>query len=463
MCWHLQGDELDGPTLEAYALTLRESLATTVGGTVPDDAWEQATLGLEEGGLGIRTPEMVALPAFVASRTTARAGAFAMFQAMAEAGFVEQGVLEARFDARTAAAEERLRNLCHSPAAADQVSAHVRAADDAANTACRHALSGRGVTPGRPTQPSDSVLPAEQHLHGVPKAPALQRQLCRVLDGKRRARLCEKWRTAGREEDAIRLEDLADSHQDHTWVGAEHPERGPGLSSNEWVTAIRLRLGLDFLASDRLCSACGKSILDTRCSHALCCAKGESTRGHNQVRNFLLAAFAPADPGAEAEVPGLAPSQPTWRPADILTTAAHPTMSVAVDVMVKCPFAAGAGQDCTEAGKREKLERYESILPELEAQGIRYSPAVFSAYGRRHPDVTAMLQEAARRAARHYGCADPSALRRRWERSLAIAVWCRVAAMVEHCLGSEETQRICTEADLRARDAAEAEAASRWQ
>ena len=59
--------------------------------------------------------------------------------------------------------------------------------------------------------------------------------------------------------------------------------------------------------------------------------------------------------------------------------------------MVKLLNAIGAGIDCTEAGKREKLERYVIVLLEFEAQGIRYALVVFSSYGCRYPDVTKML------------------------------------------------------------------------
>ena len=131
--------------------------------------------------------------------------------------------------------------------------------------------------------------------------------------------------------------------------------------------------------------------------------------------------------------------------------------------MVKAPEATGAGHDCTETGKQDKLEKYGPIIPELEAQGIRFTPAVFSAYGRRHPDVTAMLQEAARRAARHYGCADPSSLRRRWERSLAVATWRRAAAMVHRCLGGDNASSAAATSSAMALDEACADAASRWQ
>eukprot|EP00972_Heterocapsa_arctica_P041826 6166647-Heterocapsa_arctica.AAC.1 len=97
--------------------------------------------------------------------------------------------------------------------------------------------------------------------------------------------------------------------------------------------------------------------------------------------------------------------------------------------MVKSPYARDAGNDCTEIGKRKKLAHYAHCTGELEEQGIRYSPAVFSSFGRRHPDVNAMLHEAARRVARRQGCAFPKTVMRQWHRDLGVALWTRAANM----------------------------------
>ena len=55
----------------------------------------------------------------------------------------------------------------------------------------------------------------------------------------------------------------------------------------------------------------------------------------------------------------------------MLTQAAHPRLAVAVDVMIKCPNATGAGRDCTEQGKREKLARYDSVLRKLAERALQ--------------------------------------------------------------------------------------------
>ena len=121
---------------------------------------------------------MTALPAFVTSRTASRAGAFAMFAALADAGFAEAGVLEARFDARTAAAEQRLRDTCADLATADHLSACVREADDSFHAAWQAMSTGDGASPIA----HNSGQQEEQLLFGVPRCPGLQRRLCRIVD-----------------------------------------------------------------------------------------------------------------------------------------------------------------------------------------------------------------------------------------------------------------------------------------
>ena len=45
-----------------------------------------------------------------------------------------------------------------------------------------------------------------------------------------------------------------------------------------------------------MCSVCGEQSLDRAGRHASCCAPGESTRGHNAVRDVLLQFALHADP-----------------------------------------------------------------------------------------------------------------------------------------------------------------------
>eukprot|EP00972_Heterocapsa_arctica_P061161 9018529-Heterocapsa_arctica.AAC.1 len=97
--------------------------------------------------------------------------------------------------------------------------------------------------------------------------------------------------------------------------------------------------------------------------------------GHYLARDALARPFAQADATTECETEGLVRSCPNLRPADIFTQAAHSTLQTAVDIMVQSPYAGDAGSDCAETGKRKQLAHYARCVPELENQGIRYSPA----------------------------------------------------------------------------------------
>eukprot|EP00972_Heterocapsa_arctica_P047720 7039064-Heterocapsa_arctica.AAC.1 len=71
----LQGDHIPNDELGYFTKALRNSLGETLGGSLSDNAWLQATCGMKDGGVGFRTPGEIAIPAFVASRFTARPGA----------------------------------------------------------------------------------------------------------------------------------------------------------------------------------------------------------------------------------------------------------------------------------------------------------------------------------------------------------------------------------------------------
>eukprot|EP00972_Heterocapsa_arctica_P056185 8290577-Heterocapsa_arctica.AAC.1 len=60
----LQGDQLPDNDLKYFTDTLRISLGETLGGSLSDNAWLQATCDMKDGGVGFRTPEEIAIPAF---------------------------------------------------------------------------------------------------------------------------------------------------------------------------------------------------------------------------------------------------------------------------------------------------------------------------------------------------------------------------------------------------------------
>ena len=228
------------------------------------------------------------------------------------------------------------------------------------------------------------------------------------------------------------------------WV--VNPVHGPVLPADEFSIASRVRLGAPLLLDSMLCEVCQKRVLDVKCTHALCCSLAESTIGHNRVKEVIHAGCSISDPGACMEAVGLVDSQPNLRPADILTRAAIPNRTAALDVGVKCPEAAGAGDDCTQTMVEEKLAYYAAILPELERKGITYCPITFSSFGRRHGTTSRIMQEAASRAARFRGQLNSKQMLRSWSATVTTELWRRVARMVKACLpkvvGSEQLLQV---------------------
>ena len=186
------------------------------------------------------------------------------------------------------------------------------------------------------------------------------------------------------------------------------------LPPDLFVTAIRLRLSADIIAEPVLCNVCGKHLLDTQCKHSQVCAIGAATIGHNRVRDALHYGFACSDPGANIETPGLIPSAPSLRPADIFTVSAVPNQLSAVDVGITSPENGGAGEDCTQAMYDAKVLRYSAFTEELRVQGIEYLPAMFSSYGRRQRSTSNIMIEATRKAARLRGLSDHRLILKRW-------------------------------------------------
>ena len=249
------------------------------------------------------------------------------------------------------------------------------------------------------------------------------------------SKLKNTYEREGQEEDVRRLADLLQTNdQEFTWWQSLNPETDRVLSSEDWVPAMRMMLGAPLLVGDSICGACGLDRLDAKGYHALCCARAQSTIGHNRARDCLAEMFWLADPSTSIEVPGLCPSAPTLRPADILTRAGHATKTLAVDVGIAAPHAAHAGSDAAETMRETKLDKYEPYSVELDEQGITYAPATFTAYGRRHPCATNMLKTAATKVARRKGLESTKGLLRCWQRQLAAEIWRRAARMTKACM-----------------------------
>ena len=72
------GSSIDASALRAHDDQLKHSINDLLGCQISDTASIQSACGVRNGGLGLRRAQDLALPAFIASRTGAKAGVFAL-------------------------------------------------------------------------------------------------------------------------------------------------------------------------------------------------------------------------------------------------------------------------------------------------------------------------------------------------------------------------------------------------
>ena len=74
-----------------------------------------------------------------------------------------------------------------------------------------------------------------------------------------------------------------------------------------------MRIGVPFFGNNTECACCGDALLDPFGSHSLRCALAAGNRGHNAVRDELLAIALLADPTACIEPIHLIPYFPKFQ------------------------------------------------------------------------------------------------------------------------------------------------------
>jgi len=382
------------------------------------------------------------MPAHLASRITSRPLVMEMAKHACEAGLVTQTQFVTAYDARTREAFETLQQSLPDAVRGELQQIAEEGAEAAATRwqALQQPLASQGwqATGGIGRRPGQGLVLAageedpESPDNGGRTGPGLQAQFTKLVDVCVEHGLEAEHTAAESHPDVRRLQELADKGCNHDWLWSLCANHGPTLLPDQFVEAVRLRLGAGGPEEPVPCRMCG-AVLDSAGSHALCCSLAEATRGHNAVRDQLLKTAKAADVNAEAEPQGLIPSFPTLRPADVLTSAATPGRQSALDVGICSPEAAAAGTDCVESMRLRKLGDYAAHLPALERQNIVYQPMTWSAFGRPHAAVTKALRNMARRAARRRGFERPEVLQRRAEAAITVEIWRRAAKMAFAC------------------------------
>ncbi len=283
---------------------------------------------------------------------------------MEQAGICSAAQCMQAYDLRSQQAVQRWSHALPEPVQRD--AANLVA--DAAAAAVRRWRSwcvGEVEQPEDPDDPSDAPVPQASRRPGAglvpeagtvdpehPASPAgagalrLQRQLTRIMDACVARGLLQRARQAEDREREWLLKELASQHVNHEWLWRIDPNKGPALAPDDYVAAVRLRLGAGGRSESVPCACCSSALLAPSGLHALLCARGPSTRGHNAVRDELFAVASSLDSTSELEPTGLISSHPGLRPADLLTgVSGFSARHASLDVGICCPAAAGAGSD----------------------------------------------------------------------------------------------------------------------
>ena len=259
----------------------------------------------------------------------------------------------------------------------------------------------------------------------------IQKRIVKFFDQRKISELKISYQDRGDSSGLKRVEELSHPDQDHSWMWMLSKNKGPTLSMQDYVEAIRIRLGIAGPAESVPCRLCGEIGSDGSAAHAFCCARAESTRGHTGATRQLAEEIAPIDSMLEVEPGGLIAGT-SLRPADVLTSVLSGNLT-AIDIGIASPDAVNATDSYLSQMQQRKLHKYAAYSAELEAQNITYRPMPISCYGLFHSDSIAILRTLSQRIARRRGCSASEWRFRRMRAKLTVQVWARAARMVRAC------------------------------
>jgi len=325
----------------------------------------------------------------------------------------------------SAAAEERWRSWC----AGETEAAENADEPEDAPQARASTRPGAGLVPEVGSE--DPEHPAAPQRPGAPR---LQQQLTSLADACVASGLARRAQGSGDWERQLLLTELTSTGLNHEWLWRIDPNKGAALSPDDFVAALRLRLGAGGPSESVPCACCNNALLGPSGSHALLCAQGHSIRGHNAVRDVLYKVSASIAPTTELEPTGLIPTRPLLRPADLLSgVSGFSGRLAALDVGICSPAAVGAGDNCVESMRLRKQARMQPFADVLGHQGIEYKPITFSCYGRPHEDAKSLMRSLGRQLARRSGT-EAHIEERRLAARINIEIWRRAAKMLRQCL-----------------------------
>ena len=148
--------------------------------------------------------------------------------------------------------------------------------------------AGIGGSPGRRPGAGlvDDMRQSDHEMHPFLHADGfdpskVQRGLLQIIDSLVVERLTADFERSGRLSHVLRINEIGDESQDHSWLWALGKRKQQVLPEEEFVIAVRLRLGADLIEDAITCAYCHEQMLDSSGHHALVCAGSHATRGHS--------------------------------------------------------------------------------------------------------------------------------------------------------------------------------------
>eukprot|EP00973_Karenia_brevis_P072495 10071174-Karenia_brevis.AAC.1 len=121
------------------------------------------------------------------------------------------------------------------------------------------------------------------HAGSFGRGPRLQRSLLEYIDQREAQKLLAMHESACNTPALNRIYDLAHKDTDHAWLWHLNKHHGPVMQQDEYVEALRIRVGAAGPTEVVPCALCGHSLMDAAGSNAHCCSRAESTKGHHTV------------------------------------------------------------------------------------------------------------------------------------------------------------------------------------
>ena len=204
-------------------------------------------------------------------------------------------------------------------------------------------------------------------------------------------------------EDRVRLSGVAKSRAGAFLNVVPSPGLGNSMHSQEFRCAAQYRLGAPIFEQDGPCPACNRPS-DKYGHHAIACAvNGERISRHNQLCNVLFKTAQKANLGPAREFRGLIPGSSS-RPADVFLRNWERGRDAALDVTVISPLqTAVVDQEAAHPGYALRLaweRKMRSSFNACDAQRISFIPLPVETLGGWHAEAEKHIARLGRELAR---------------------------------------------------------------